>query len=193
MFRNALVDPKVWVLALFMGASSVLGQEAGESGDAHPSDPWGRLKMLEGSWEGAIDGKLGTGKAVRRYEFIMGGRFLLARHLSVRLPQENSREGDEHEELAVFSIDGDHGKVMLREFLSEGVVVLSTCEFQGQTVVCVSESVESGPGIRARLALVIEDRYRFQENYEIAWSEQQEMELYFTNKWTRVPEPQTWD
>lgn len=47
---------------------------------------------------GAIDGKLGTGTAVRECEFILDRQFLVSRHSSVRLPQDKSPTGDEHKE-----------------------------------------------------------------------------------------------
>ncbi len=151
---------------------------------AASADQWGPLKLLVGVWEGEIEGKLGQGKGLRRYEFILGERFLQSRHISVRLPQEKSPKGDEHEEMAVFSWDGQRGSIVQREFFSEGVVVRSLCVVEGMKVVCNSESVENGPGIRARLTLEIIDRYRFTETYEIAWPGK-ELEHYFTNKWTR--------
>lgn len=147
---------------------------------------WAPLKLLEGQWEGEIDGKLGRGKGLRRYELIMGGQFLVCHHQSVRLPQEKSPKGDQHEELGVFSFDSQRRKIVFREFLSEGVVVLSTCAVEGMKVVCTSESVESGPGIRARLTLEIVDRYRFTEMYELAFPGK-DLELYFSNRWTRTP------
>ena len=158
-----------------------------------PDDVFGPLRLLEGAWEGAIDGKLGTGTGVRRYEFIMHGKFLMSRHISVRLPQEASPEGDEHEELGVFSYDSERKSLVLREFMGEGVVVRSPCTVDGMEIVCVSEAVESGPGIRARLTLTITDQYRFTERYEIAWSGDQELEHYFTNSWTRAARPHGWD
>ncbi len=147
---------------------------------------WAPLKLLEGNWEGRISGKLGTGTAVRSYEFVMGGLYLVSRHDSVRLPQEKSPQGDQHQELGVFSFDRQRRTIVYREFMSEGVVVRSPCRVDGMKVVCTTEFVESGPGIRARLTLEIQDRYRFTEIYELAFPGE-ELELYFTNRWTRTP------
>ncbi len=52
---------------------------------------------------------------------------------------------------------------------------------------CTTQSVESGPGMRARLTVEIEDRLRFSETFELA-GPGQELEVYFTNKWTKAPE-----
>ncbi len=167
-------------------------REAPPREPAEAPDPWAPLRLLVGTWEGEIDGRLGKGRGVRRYEFVVGDRYLLCRHVSVRLPQEKSPEGDQHEELALFSFDTERGQVVYREFMIEGVVVRSACEVDGMRVVCTSEAVESGPGIRARLTLEIADRYRFTEIYELAFPGR-ELELYFTNRWTRAPAPYAWD
>jgi hypothetical protein len=125
---------------------------------------------------------------VRRYELIMGERDLQVRHRSLRLPQEKSPKGDQHEELHVFSYDRDRRTIVYREFFSEGVVVRSPCQADANKVVCVSEAVENGTGIRARLTLEITDRYRFTETYELGFPNR-EVEHYLTNRWTRSPVP----
>jgi len=155
---------------------------------AAAADTWGVLRQLVGSWQGEIEGSLGTGRGVRRYELIMGERFLLVRHRSVRLPQEKSPRGDEHQELNLFSYDRERKTIVYREFFGEGVVVRSPCRVDGSKVVCVSEAVENGAGIRARLTLEITDRYRFTETYELLLPNQKSGHS-FTNRWTRSPVP----
>ena len=134
-------------------------------------DPWATLRLLVGSWEGAIDGKLGRGKGLRRYEFVVGGKYMMSRHSSVRMPQEKSPRGDQHENLGVFSFDRERGTLVYRQFMIEGFVIRSTCDATANKLVCTSEAVEGGPGIRGRLTLEIRDRYRFVESYEIGWPE----------------------
>ena len=195
MFRNrAHCCRAIAALSIaVISGSSVLGQEAvAVSDDSQAADRWGPLKLLEGSWSGAIKGALGTGTGNRRYEFIMDGQFLMSRHDSVRLPQEQSPQGDQHSEIGMFSYDSERETLVLREFMGEGVVVRSPCSIEGMTVVCTAEAVESGPGIRARLTLLIQDRYRFVERYEIAWAGEEDLQLYFSNEWTRVPDPDNW-
>lgn len=170
-------------------ASTALAQGDNNTDDeSKAADHWGPLALLEGTWSGSIQGALGTGTGARRYEFIMDGQFLMSRHNSVRLPQELSPDGDQHDELGVFSFDSERNSLVLREFMGEGVVIRSPCAIEEMTVVCTSETVESGPGIRARLTLVIQDRYRFQEKYEIAWRGDEELQPYFANQWTRIPD-----
>jgi len=173
------VRPALLALALTLAA--------GSSAQTPVDDPWGPLRHLEGQWEGAIEGRLGTGTGLREYEFVLGGQFLLSRHASVRLPQEKSPGGDHHQELAVFSYDTERQSIVLREFMSEGVVPRSLCALTGDRVVCTTEHVESGPGIRARLTLDFESPHAFTETYELAFPRDETLKHYFTNHWTRRP------
>ncbi len=166
------------VSALWVG--SALAQTPSEK------DPWGPLRSLEGHWEGAISGKLGTGTGVRDYEFILDGHYLTFRHDSVRAPQERSPEGDHHRELAVFSFDSERQKIVLRTFMIEGFILQYLCDVTGTKITCESEHVESGPGFRARVEIDIKSRYEFTERFELA-EPGEELELYFTNRWTRGP------
>lgn len=153
---------------------------------ATEDDHWALLRLLVGRWEGAIDGRFGTGVGVREYEFILDDNYLKLEHASVREPQERSPAGDHHRELSVFSFDGERKKLVLREFMGEGFVLQYVCDVDGRRVICVSEQVESGPGMRARLTLEIHSAYRFDEVFELA-SPGADLEVYFTSEWTRVP------
>lgn len=194
--RTAICTAAVKLTLLFLVTGAVApglvgtAEASSASQATSAQDRFGPLRLLEGSWEGAIDGRLGTGVGVRDYEFILDDHFLLLRQDSVRLPQDRSPEGDHHRELAVFSYDTERETVVLREFFVEGVVNRYTCELDAQRVVCVTEAVESGPGIRARLTLEIPHAYEFEETFEIAFSEDAELAVYFTNHWTRTPKLQ---
>lgn len=178
------------LLSLWLGssASPALAQtEPDEERTVAEQAPWETFRLLEGSWEAAIEGRLGKGTGIRRYQFIFDGRYLVSRHASVRLPQEKSPAGDYHRELAVYSFDRERGMIVLREFIVEGYVLRYACQVEPKRFVCTSENVESGPGMRARLTVEIKDRYRFEEIFELA-APGKELELYFTNHWTRVPD-----
>ena len=176
-------------IVAFLAPGSAAGAEsrADDTQTAGEADPWAPLELLLGSWEGAIDGRLGTGRGIRRYERVVGGKYVLMRHSSVRPPQQKSPAGDQHQELAIFSFDRERGKIVLREFMIEGVVTRCECEMEPKRFVCTSESVESGPGIRSRLTVEIEDRYRFREIYELAFPGK-ELAVFFNIQWTRLPE-----
>ena len=165
---------------------------SGQTAPPAQPDHWAPLRPLVGWWEGSVDGRLGTGRAVRRYEFVVGGNYLLSRHASVRLPQEKSPEGDHHEEMGIFSFDQQRQKLVYREFMVEGVVPRSVCETDGSTIVCTTEAVESGPGIRARLTLEIVDRFRFVERYELGFPGE-ELQSYIEIQWTRKPVADLWN
>ncbi len=151
------------------------------------TDPLEPLRFLAGRWDGSVDGKLGTGIGKRHYDFVLGGRFLLMKHSSVRLPQEKSPDGDNHEEIGMFSVDGDRNTLVLRTFNIEGFTLEYACDAEAVKLVCVSERIENGRGIRARLTLTRQSRHSFAEVFEIAWRDGEDLSAYFTNTWTRVP------
>ncbi len=157
------------LIALVLGGCGAAAAQQGEPGP----DPWEPYRLLEGTWEGEIDGRLGRGMGRRSYEFVFDGLYLVSRHASVRLSQEQSPEGDYHRELAVYSFDRERETVVLREFMEEGHVIRSDCRTEARGFVCVAEEVESGSGIRARLTVEIADRYRFREIYELGWPGQE--------------------
>jgi hypothetical protein len=154
---------------------------------AQKTDPWAPFQLLEGDWEGAVDGIFGQGTARRSYELILDGKFVLMRHASVRLPQEKSPKGDYHRELTVYSFDSERETIVMRAFIVEGYVLRYTCEVEPKRFVCNTESVESGTGMQARVTIEIADAYRFDETFELA-SPGQELKVFFTNSWTRVPD-----
>lgn len=151
------------------------------------SDPWAPFRLLEGHWEGAIEGILGQGTGKRSYERILDDKYVLMRHASVRLPQEKSPKGDFHRGLTIFSFDSERDTIVMRSFMVEGFVLRYTCEVEPKRFVCNTESIENGTGMRARETIEITDRYRFEETFELA-SPGQELTVFFTNSWTRVPD-----
>ncbi|MCZ6507029.1 MAG: hypothetical protein O7A04_03125 [Acidobacteria bacterium] len=172
-----------FTISIFLG--SALPGAAEESAS---TDPWEPVRFLSGRWKGSIDGRLGTGTGERHYEFVLGGRFLLMNHSSVRLPQEKSPAGDHHEEIGIFSVDGERNKLILRTFNIEGFTLQYVCDVETGRLVCVTEQVENGRGIRARVTLTKQSRHSFEEVFEIAWREGEDLCVYFTNTWTRAPD-----
>jgi hypothetical protein len=187
MRRIGQLGAVVFWCCLALGVSGAGAQDASEGAAPPEADPWEPLRLLEGSWKGAIDGRLGQGVGKRRYEFLFGGLYLVARHTSVRPPQEKSPSGDHHRELAVYSFDRERKTIVLREFIGEGYVLRYACDVTPTRLVCTTENVESGSGMKARLTIEVADRFRFRETFELA-SAGQELEVYFTNAWTRIPD-----
>ena len=167
---------------IFLGAA-LLGLAEENASD----DPWESVRFLAGEWNGSIDGRLGRGTGKRHYEFVLGGRFLVMKHSSVRLPQEKSPDGDNHGEIGIFSIDGERNKLVFRSFNIEGFILQYVCNVETGRLVCVTEQIENGRGIRARLTVTQQSNHSFDEVFEIAWREGEDLSVYFTNKWTRAP------
>ncbi|MFQ5525446.1 MAG: hypothetical protein ACE5GX_04225 [Thermoanaerobaculia bacterium] len=104
----------------------------------------------------------------------------------MRLPREKSPKGDYHRELGVFCLDRERDTIVFREYIIEGFVLIYACEVEPMRFVCTTERIENGTGRAARLTIEIESRYRFREIFELA-SPGAELEVFFTNTWTRVP------
>jgi hypothetical protein len=185
--RAAIVLCLLALGACSVGVATCRTEPGSEGAPAAQGDPWGPLRLLVGTWDGAISGQLGTGTGVREYELILDESFLLYRQASVRIPQEASPAGDFHRELCIFSYDTERETIVLREFFVEGVVSRSTCDIEGSTVTCIAEEIENGTGMQARLTLEIHDAFSFDEVYELAFPGE-ELSVYFTNHWTRRPE-----
>ncbi len=151
-------------------------------------DPLARLDFLIGNWHGEIDGKLGTGTGERVYERVADGTYVMMRHESRRPPQPKSPNGDKHHEISIYSWDRTGERLVLRQFVSEGFVNQYGCspiEPPAIGFVCVTESVESGPGVRARTTLTKISDNLFEERFELAWPGE-ELELLLTNRWHRI-------
>src|SRR5512136_549134 len=87
-------------------------------------DPWANMRFLVGEWAGTASGEPGTGTASRRYEFILGGRFLYERNTSTYPPQEKNRAGEVHQHWSIFSFDRNRNTLVFRQFHQEGFVVV---------------------------------------------------------------------
>ena len=175
----------MWISALASVIAALVSSAITIPQDAR--DHWAVFSMLEGAWEGTIDGALGTGTGVRTYEYILDDNFVLLKHASVRPPQPKSPTGDHHRELGVFSFDRNRGKIIYREFIVEGYVNTYVCDVTAgeQRIACVTESVENGPGLRARWTVTIENRHAFTELFELA-EPGEDFVLLFTNRWRRT-------
>ena len=173
----------VVIMAILSTAEKGRSQEAPAQ-----EDPWQLLRTLEGTWAASISGRLGTGEGIRAYEFIMDRRFLQLTHESVRLPQPQSPSGDHHRELGVFSYDTTRGTIVYRQFIVEGFVLRYACEADEteRRLVCLSESVENGEGLRARETIELTSDHTFEETFELA-DPGEDFKVLFTNHWRRKP------
>ena len=157
--------------------------------DGESEAPLSSLLFLVGSWEGEVSGALGEGQALREYELMLDQQFLVSRHASVRLPQEESPAGDHHRELGVFSFDQQRSAIVYRQFVVEGYVNRYTCALHGGGLhgfTCVTEAVENGPELRARWTVTAENEFVFDEEFELA-EPGEDFTLLFTNRGVRRP------
>ncbi len=159
-------------LSLLIPVCLAAGAYALAEQEAAPVDPFKDVRFLVGSWVGHETGAAGIGRGERVYEFILQGKYLLARNVSRFEPQEKNPRGEVHEDWAIFSYDEARQELVLREFHSEGFVnqyVRERAGEAGKKLVFVSESVENGPpGLHARVTLSREGPDAFHEVFELA-------------------------
>ena len=172
-----------FIAILFWSAVPLAGQ-----GTDSRDNPLAALNFLVGTWEGQIDGSLGTGTGIREYEWILDDNFLMSTHASVRMPQPRSPGGDHHREVGIFSYDSERELIVYRQFVVEGFVNRYTCQppDAGPGFTCVTEGVENGPGIRARWTMTPSDGFTLEEVFELGEPDQ-EFGIRFTNRWIRRP------
>ena len=150
-------------------------------------DPLQALRALTGEWVGKEEGSFGQGKGTRTYRSILQDRYVLSDNHSVFEPQPGLEKGDEHRDWTIFSYDSAHGRIVARQFNSEGFVNRLVQEKRppGEPLLFVSEASENGPeGLRARLTLDFLSESEFSETFELA-SPGQEYRVVLRNHWIR--------
>ena len=150
--------------ALLLFPAMLMAQPAGKP------DNWRPVRFLVGSWEGDANGQPGSGKSLREYRFVMGGRYLEVRNKSTYPPQPKNPKGETHEDWGMISYDRSRKTLVLRQFHIEGFVNQYTAEPSGDGPLRFnSESIENIPaGFRARETYTIIGPDEFVERFEIA-------------------------
>jgi hypothetical protein len=101
----------------------VLAIAAGPAARQDPTvDPWARVRVLVGEWEGAAEGRAGSGVSRRTYAFVLGGRYLHEKNVSTYPAQEKNKTGEVHEHWSLISHDRERRVLVLRQFHQEGFV-----------------------------------------------------------------------
>jgi hypothetical protein len=162
------------------------------SGKPQPSarpSPLQPVEFLVGHWQGATQGKPGHGKGERRYQLVLGGKFLRGTNKTVYPPQQKNPKGETHEDIAFFSYDRGKNRIVLRQFHVEGFVneyAARQVAADGKTVVFETERIENIPdGWRARETYKIVSPDEFVEVFELA-EPQKEFTVYAESRWKRV-------
>jgi hypothetical protein len=107
-----LLATVLWVVA----PAKPLGAQPPEG----EGDPFARIRSFEGRWRGTAEGESGKGVVERRYEPVLGGRFLHEKNVSDY--RQGSAEGEVHEHWSLFSFDRQRQRIVLRQFHVEGFV-----------------------------------------------------------------------
>jgi len=135
------------------------------------TDPWAPIRVLLGEWRGVGAGFGGESRVRHTYAFILQDNFIHSTTLSEFQPKEAGTQGEIHEDWGVFSFDSDRGKIIFRQFLSEGFVntyVLEDPKPNSGVLVFTSESTEGAGGMAARLTFAIEDDDAYRLVLELA-------------------------
>lgn len=106
------------VFLLTLGAN----QEQSKAEENGKADRWQPIRFLAGEWRGTAQGEPGVGTVQRTYSFVLKGRFLHERNISTYEPKEKGKPPEVHEHWSMFSYDGVHKNLVLRQFHQEGFV-----------------------------------------------------------------------
>ena len=127
--------------------------------EADAADSWAPIRVLLGEWEGAGSGFGGKSQVRHTYTFILQDQFIHSTTFSEFQPKEDGTPGEIHEDWGFFSFDSDRGKIVFRQFLSEGFVntyVLEDPVPGAGILVFTSERTEGAGGMAARLTFTFD-------------------------------------
>jgi hypothetical protein len=134
-------------------------------------DSWAPVRVLLGEWQGVGSGFGGESEVSHTYGFVIQDKFISSTTLSKFQPKKDGAAGEVHEDLGFFSFDSDRGRIVFRQFLSEGFVntyVLEEQEPGKRDLVLTSESTEGAGGMAARLKITFEDDDSYRMVLELA-------------------------
>jgi len=149
-------------------------------------DIWAPFRPLVGEWEGT--NREGSAQVEAEYRFVLGERFLEAKHKAVFPPDEAKPKGEVHEDRGFISYDHSREAYIFRQFHVEGFVntyVLDSLASDGKTMIFVSEAIENAPsGTRAKLVISMVSEDALATDFHVAWPEQ-EFQCYSQNNYRR--------
>jgi hypothetical protein len=165
-------NPAARVSLFVLLAATIPGTFAHIHAQTAPStDVLAPLARLVGEWSGTAEGQPGKGQVERRYERVLGSKFIQVRNRSSYPAQEKNPKGEIHEDIGFFSFDRARRRVMFRQFHVEGFVNHYALDPSStiDRVVFTSESIENLPaGFRARETYVFSGTDHLEEIFEIA-------------------------
>ncbi len=154
-----------------LGLLAVLAPVAAARAPAAPADPFARVAVLIGRWEGTSEGQPGKGVVRREYVRALNDRFIRVRNRSEYPPQEKNVKGEIHEDEGFISVDRARKALVFRQFHVEGFVnqYVESPESTPTRIVFTSEAIENIPaGWRARETYLIDDRDAIEEIFELS-------------------------
>ena len=113
------MDVAKFVVALLVFSTACV--EVTRAGEAD-ADQWRPIQRFLGEWSGTASGGAGEGTVMRKYSFVMNGRFVHETNTSRYPPQEKNKQGEIHEHWGIFSYDKARRLLVLRQFHGEGFV-----------------------------------------------------------------------
>ena len=129
------------------------------------------MRFLLGEWEGTASGEAGQGTVSRRYESVLGDRFVRETNVSTCPPQEANPKGEVHEHVGFLSYDVARATSVLRQFHVEGFVnqYVLTPESTATRFVFDSERFENFSNAwKARESYEVLGPDEFVETFELA-------------------------
>jgi len=118
------------------------------------ADPWAPVRVLLGEWQGVGVGFGGESLVRHTYEFVIQGHFIQSTTVSKFQPKKDGTPAEIHEDWGFLSYDSDRGKIVFRQFLSEGFVntyLLEDPAPGSEDLIFTSEHTEGAGGMAARL------------------------------------------
>jgi hypothetical protein len=181
------------LLLMVAGRPAVgLGGEAAPRQDpAKLSSPefWEPVRFLLGEWQGTASGEPGTGTVSRRYELVLGNRFIHERSSSSYLPRQQGDSAEVHEHWSFLSYDRAQKLIRLRQFHQESFVISYRLNAEAGTptkLVFESEEFENFDNAwRARETYEVVSDDEFVETFELA-PPGKPFEVYSRNHFKRV-------
>lgn len=116
-----------------------------------PSDPWSPLRFLVGEWRGGITGDQGTGKATKRFRFILSGQYFQEQSMADFPPQPLHPDGSVFSSASFLWHDRVRNTLRFRQIHQfhqtqfNGTYVLSAAQSRPSRLVFESEQLDGAP------------------------------------------------
>jgi len=131
-----------------LALACLIGTAIPAQAQAAPSDPWAPVRFLVGEWQGGIAGEQGTGKATRRYRFILSSQFLQERNMASFPPQPLHPDGTVASHASFLAYDTARKALVFRLFREDrynGTYAFSATKSTSTRLVFESVQLDHAP------------------------------------------------